>query len=338
MVNISSTSPSRRPLSLKALWYLLAGLFLVEALAHLLPDGYMAQTLHRRMGEIVSRPAAPIQIMGDSVFSAIHAETVSESAGLRDRAISNYSLPGTSPMFTWFTLRRELAASEVPRFIIYAPHPATLSSPMIERFLGRFATFDEAMDLLRNRAPVSEFLFGAACRASYTLRYREELQTVVTQGTLEFFRTMKKPVPSMRESQQRMSEPAPPPPKVFSPKDLSPQLSAPFRLSALNARYLDKFCDLAAEHHIQIAWVSPPTIAALKEHGFGNTADGRYFAFLQAMAARHPNLTILHPEIDVMPDGYFIDAWHLNRYGAWQFSRELGGWVRAWLGEDLEKL
>ena len=204
--------------------------------------------------------------------------------------------------------------------------------------MGDFATFDEALDLLRNGAPISEFLFGAACRASYTLRYREELQAVVTQGSLEFFQAMKKPIVSMRESQQRTNEPEPPPPKVFSPNELSPQLSAPFRLSPLNARYLDKFCDLAAEHHIPIAWVSPPTIAALKQRGFGNTADGKYFAFLQSMAARHPNVTILHPEIDVMPDSDFTDAWHLNRYGAWQFSRELGGWLRPWLGEDLKNL
>ena len=332
MENSSSILHSKNAISLKPLWFVMIGLVIIESLLAFLPEGIMTQTLRFRMHEIVSLPAPRVQIMGDSVCAAIRAANVAEAAGLPEGSISNYALPGTSPLFTWFTLRRELAAGRSPKFIVYAPHPATLRSPLVERFFGRFATAGEAAELVP-QLPLSDTLFGAACRLSYTLRYREELQTVVTQTNLAFFHTMKGPVVSVQASQVKLAETQIPDPNVtlFNKGSLPPRLTAPFSVAPLNLKYIDKFCDLAAEHNIRIAWVSMPTIAALKQGGAGDTSDGRYFALLDGIAARHPNVTVLHRDIDVLPDSYFADQWHLNRYGAMVFSRQLGTWLAPWL-------
>jgi len=55
----------------------------------------------------------------------------------------------------------------------------------------------------------------------------------------------------------------------------------------------------------------------------------KYEAYLRGLAARHANVTLLHPEIAVYPDDCFADPWHLNPYGARQFSEALGAELSA---------
>ena len=110
----------------------------------------MVNTLRARLREIVTRAAAPVQIMGDSVSAGIKASVVAEQLGKPATTVSNYSLPGTSPLFAQATLQRQLAAGKAPRVIVYAPHPAHLGAPMVERYLGRFATAGEAWDFAKH--------------------------------------------------------------------------------------------------------------------------------------------------------------------------------------------
>jgi hypothetical protein len=324
----SSTSHSKTALSLKPLGLLIVLLVLTETAMHFLPEGFMTQTMVSRLREITSLPVAPVQLMGDSVSAAVNPAVVATKAGLPAEAVSNYSLPGTSPLFAYFTLRREIAAGKVPKIIIFAPHPANLNAPMIDRFIGRFATVREAMDLLANRVSPAECLFGALCRVSYTLRYREELQAFVTQGNRDFFHTWHSPIASIAAAPLPTAEPEPEQhPNVFTEGTLAPQLITPFFVAPDNAIFIDKFCDLAAAHGIRVLWVSMPTIPLLAKRGSGDTRDGKYFAYLESVARRHGNVTILHREIDIMPDAEFSDARHLNRHGAWVFSQQLGDWL-----------
>lgn len=337
MENNSSTSHSKSPVSLKPLGLLIVLLVLGETLLLFLPEGFMTQTMISRLREITSLPAAPVQLMGDSVSAGINPTVVAESAALPAGAVSNYSLPGTSPLFAFFTLRREIAAGRIPKVIIFAPHPANLNAPMIDRFIGRFATPREVMELLANRVSPAECLFGALCRVSYTLRYREELQSFVTQGNREFFHTWHTPIASVATSPSPSPTSEPEPerdPNVFTEGTLAPQLITPFFVAPENAIFIDKFCNLAAAHGIRVAWVSMPTIALLTKRGSGDTRDGKYFAYLESVARRHGNVTILHREIDVMPDADFSDPRHLNRHGAWVFSRQLGEWLGQWRSEQ----
>jgi hypothetical protein len=300
----------------------------VEAALRLMPDGLMVRTVRTRMADIVSMPAPRVQIMGDSVTAGINAPEVAVAANLPPGAVLNYSLPGTSPVFAYYTLRRELAAGRVPGRIIYAPHPANLETPMIDRFVGRFGTAGECGELFGHGVTPAEWLFGAACRVSVAMRYREEFRLAVTQGDLDFFRTLREPAVSVSQA-GIPSPPAPPAAPALSPAELPAQLSTPIFVDPVNSGYIDAFCDLAGQHGIPVTWVTMPVIGAFKERGLGGGGEAKYEAYLDGLAARHPNVTLLHQEVEVYPDDCFADPWHLNRYGGWQFSRALGVALKA---------
>ena len=326
------------PTPLKPLRITLLALLAIEGALRFAPQGYMVNTLGVRMREIGERDAAPVQIMGDSVSAALKASVIADRIGKPAETVSNYSLPGTSPMFAYYTLKRQVAMGRTPRVIVYAPHPAHLGVPMVERFIGRFATPREAWEFARG-ARIDDTIFGAMCRASWTLRYREELYGVVTQGDLEFFRTMKKPVESVTLSQQPHPEPPEPPVReAFLAKDLPPTLFAPFSVHRYNARAIDAFCELAAAHDIAVLWVTLPGIAALNDRWASGPDRAAYDAYLGELARRHGNVTLLHREMETWPDREFGDPRHLNRHGSWKFSRQLGGELAVWMkARPLEK-
>lgn len=331
MENNSSTShfrepasPRSPPVSIRALWLLPVGILLVEAALHLMPQGFMERTLNMRMAEIVSLPAPQVQIMGDSVTAGINAANLAEAAGLPVGAIENYSLPGTSPIFAYFTLRRELAAGRVPARILFAPHPANLETPMIDRFIGRFGTARECAGLLLHGVSLPDWLFGAACRASMAMRDREEFRLAITQGDFGFFRTLRMPATSVTLSQRPIAPIPAPPPVHFPPADFPPQLSRPFFVDPVNAKYIDLFCDLAQSRGIRVTWATVPVLGLFKETAMAGGGDARYQAYLDSLVARHPNVTLLHREIEAYPDNCFIDPWHLNPSGALRFSTLLG--------------
>ncbi len=337
MENNSSTShfkeqasPRSRRVSIRALWLLPAGIVLVEAALRLMPAGFMVRTVQSRMAEILSLPAPKVQIMGDSVTARIDAADLAETAGLPVDTVGNYSLPGTSPVFAYFTLRRELAAGRVPERIVYAPHPANLETPMIDRFIGRFGTGEECADLLAHGVSLPDWLFGAACRLSVAMRNREEFRLAITQGDFGFFRTLRTPAVSVMISREKIAAPStPPPPLSIVPADFPAQLSAPFFVDRVNAEYIDRFCDLAASRGIEVTWVTVPVIGLFRERAMGGEGAAKFQGYLAALAARHRNVTLLHPEVEVYPDNCFADAWHLDAYGALRFSRELGAELKG---------
>jgi hypothetical protein len=314
-------SPRKRPVSTRALWLLPIGILIVEASLRLMPGGLMERTVHARMSEIESMPAPRVQIMGDSVTAGLNAANIEEAAGLPAGSVVNYSLPGTSPMFAYFTLQRELAAGRVPKLILFAPHPATLETPMIDRFIGRFCTAEESWQLLTHGASLPDWLFGAACRASMAMRDREEIRLAVTQGNLGFFQTLR--TPAILVAQKAIvAPPLPPAPAAISEADFPAQLSAPFFVDPVNAAYIDRFCDLAESRGIPVAWITVPVIGLFKDRAMGGGGEAKFQSYLDGLAARHRNVTLLHRDLEVYPNDWFSDPWHLNRYGSWRWSLE----------------
>ncbi len=332
MENDSSISPSKktkRPVSLRALWLLPIGILLVEAVLRLMPDGFLVRTLQLRMREIVTLPAPRVQIMGDSVTEGIIAANLAKALDLPVDQVGNYCLPGTSPMFAYFTLQRELAARRTPGRILFAPHPANLEEPMVDRFMGRFATTPESLDILRHGVTPPVWLFGEACRLSIAMRNREEMRLAVTQGDLDFFQTLHKPAVSVLNSRIPVIQPLPGAPLAVSPADFPAQLSAKFSVDAVNAAYIDAFCDLAASHGIPVSWVTVPVIGLFKERAMAGGGEAAYQAYLDGLVARHPNVTLLHRQLEVYPNTCFFDPWHLNRYGEDRFTAEVAAALKA---------
>ena len=318
-----------KTVSLTPLWLFLVGVLFIESALRLLPEGFMTRTLQHRAEEIRYLPATPIQLMGDSVSSAIRAAQLEQSLGAGPgHEVSNYSLPGTSPMFNYFVLRRQLNAGEAPRTIVFAPHPCTWRDPFVDRFLARFADPKEAAILLRDGVKFSDWFYGVLCRASYTLRYREEFYLALTQGERGFFQTWHKPVTSVQNTRAKISPdelaPIAPAPSHIDPAQLPPTLTTAITIHPYNEFYFDRLCALAATQGIQIIWLTLPEAQVFRDQFPGPARTAAYAPFVQRMQARHANLHPLSTEIPVLPDNHYQDPWHLNRYGAWVFSQQAG--------------
>ncbi len=325
-------SGSKRSVNFKAVvWFVMAVVVIESLAAILLPEGFMTNTLKSRLREIDQRPAPVIQVMGDSVSAAIRASILAEALGQTNLTVANYSLAGTTPIFTPFALERQRRAGRSPRVIIYAPHPAMLNSAKMERFVARFGTMPEIVSLHDAGARWPDIVYGGLCKLSYTLRYREDLSVALTQGDFGFFQTWRRPATSVAVSEQPFGAPPQEPDlqvEKYSRENLPPQLKQPFAVDSVNLACINRFCDVAAQDEITILWVSMPTIAAnirdSKERAAFNT-------FLDELSSHHTNFFVLHREIESMPDGCFMDPYHLNQYGAWKFSHRLGGELAAWM-------
>jgi hypothetical protein len=320
---------------LTPLWLFIIGVLVIESALRLLPEGFMTRTLQHRAEEIRYLPATPIQLMGDSVSSAVRASLIEQFLGAGpEHEVSNYSLPGTSPMFNYFVLRRQLAAGQAPKLIVFAPHPCTWRDPFVDRFLARFADPGEAMQLARDGAKASDWLYGLLCRASYTLRYREELYLALTQGDTGFFKTWSQPVTSVQNTRAKVTtaELQPQRPNTeLDDRNLPPTLTKPIVVDPNNEYYFDQFCSLAARNNIRILWLTLPEAQLFREKFPGPERTAKYAPFVERMRARHSNLYVLSAEIPTLPNDHYMDVWHLNRYGAWVFSEQAAEQLAGWL-------
>jgi hypothetical protein len=249
--------------------------------------------------------------------------------------VSNYALPGTSPLFNYFVLRRQIAANKAPKLIVLAPHPYIWGDPLLDRFLARFATPGESLRLLCDGAKPSDWFYGTLCRLSYILRYREEFYKLLTIGDTTFFRRLETPISSVQNTRAKIAEADQQPPlptsSVIDTKNIPPILSAPIAIHPYNELYLDKFCDLARVNGIQIIWLSLPVPELLLGNADHSQRTVTFTAFLDRRMAKHKNLFAISTAIPTLPDTHYLDAWHLNPYGAWVFAQQAGHQLATWL-------
>jgi hypothetical protein len=332
----SAPKPTEWNPPLTALWLFLVGFLLIESVLQLLPEGAMTRTLHHRTEEILYLPPTPIQFMGDSATNAVRVSLIEHFLG-QPHQISNYALPGTTPLFSYFVLQRQIAAGRAPKLIVFAPHPFTWGDSFMDRFLGRFAGPADTISLLRDGVQLDDWIYGTLCRMSYTLRYREELYKMFTQGDMAFFKSWSQQIVSVQNTRAKITDeekqPVEPEKSELDPNNLPPILSRPISIHPYNEIYLDKFCELAAKNGIRIVWLTLPIPELLAKKIPEKERAAVYSAFVQRMSAKHPNLFPLSPSISTQPDTHYRDPWHLNAYGASVFSKRTGEQLAAWLRE-----
>lgn len=329
-----SEEPTETKATLTPIWLFVIGVLVIESMLRVLPEGFMTRTLQHRAEETRYLPAASVQVMGDSVSSALRAAQLKEILGGK-YDVSNYSLPGTSPMFNYFVLKRQIAAGQKPKVIVFAPHPGTWKDPFVDRFLARYANPRETAELLRGGATFTDWAYGILCRASYTLRYREEFYLALVQSDWGFFRTWQRPVSPVQNTRAKITKeemvPEASTGKGIDAQNIPPALSQPIKIHPTNEKYFEKFCDLAARNGISIVWLTLPEAQAFRDLFPGPERTAAYAPFVERMKASHPNLYPLSTEIPVLPNNHFFDPWHLNQYGAWVFSNEAGQRLAEWL-------
>ncbi len=335
----SQLPPNSQP-ALTPLWLFIIGVLVIETLLRIMPEGFMTRTVQHRAEEVRYLPPADIQLMGDSATSAVNVALLERFIG-EDHRVSNYALPGTSPLFNYFVLRRQIAAKKAPKLIILAPHPFTWGDPFLDRFMARFATPEESARFLRDGVNPSDWLYGTLCRLSYTLRYREELYKFITAGDTLFFERLEIPISSVQNTRAKIAtnqvQPDAPTSSILTKTDVPPLMRAPIVIHPYNDMYLDKFCALAEANNIKILWFTLPLPHILQRDFPSRERTAAYEAFVESKKAKHPNLYSLSANIIELPDTYYQDPWHLNGYGAWIFSQSAGQQIADWLREHPVK-
>ena len=329
-----STSHSKEP-ALTPLWLFIIGVLAIETLLRVMPEGFMTRTVQHRAEEVRYLPPADIQFMGDSATSGVRVGLIEPFIG-QDHQVSNYALPGTSPLFNYFVLRRQIIEKKAPKLIVLAPHPFTWGDPFLDRFMARFATPEESARFLRDGVKPSDWFYGTLCRLSYTLRYREELYKFITAGDTLFFENLETPVGSVQNTRAKIlvteKPPLEPTRTVINKANVPPLLRSPIVVHRYNEMYLDKFCALAARNNIKILWITLPLPEMLRRDFPNPERTAAYEAFVERKKAQHSNLFSLSANITELPDHYYQDPWHLNAFGARHFSetagKQLGDWLR----------
>ena len=333
----SKEPPAEKEPALTPIWLFVIGVLVIELALRIMPEGFMTRTVQHRAEEVRYLPPADIQLMGDSATSAVNAALIERYLG-HGHQVSNYALPGTSPLFNYFVLRRQIIENKAPKLIVLAPHPFTWGEPFLDRFMARFATPEEGARFLRDGVKPSDWFYGSLCRISYTLRYREELYMALTVGDTRFFTTLETPVTSVQNTRAKITQdertPGEPTKSSLSKEILPPVFRAPISIHPYNELYLDKFCALAAANNITILWANLPLPAMLSRDFPQPGRTAAYSAFIESKLAKHPNLHLLSENITEYPDNFYQDPWHLNGFGAHLFSQTVGKQVADWIRDN----
>jgi hypothetical protein len=107
-------------------------------------------------------------------------------------------------------------------------------------------------------------------------------------------------------------------------------------LNRVNHVFVERFLNRARDQRLPVFWLLPPyhpdVEARRTRYGF----NGHYVAYLEALVARYPNLTVIDSRRAAYPPEALADMTHLGRTGAIAFSDALGRLVRDRLARKGE--
>ena len=101
-----------------------------------------------------------------------------------------------------------------------------------------------------------------------------------------------------------------------------------FRRHRVNAEYIHRLLDLAAERGVPVYWLLPPLAPQLQARREQTGAEADFVRFVRSFQTPTANLTVL----DARHAGYdhtlFVDPTHLDGQGAYTLSRDVADILR----------
>jgi len=286
--------------------------------------------------------SAGVLCFGDSLVKFGVMPTVLRDA--TGRPAYNLALTIGQPPSSYFLLRRALRAGARPAAVVFDATPHLLGeSPMLphhRRQWPELLTPGELWELSRDLGSAEFFGSTAAAGLVPSLRARPEVRAAVA-GALRGGFTSRRYLAAQFWRNARVNLGAnafPPIPQRGTAEETFANLyGGGFRVDPVNARYLDRFLDLAAAHGIPVFWTLPPFSADLQAVCERRGFDAAHTAFVRDCRRRHPGVTVL----DARRSNYGQDLHteypvHLNRLGALAFSADLGAALARHLGHDFE--
>jgi hypothetical protein len=239
----------------------------------------------------------------------------------------NLSVFGGQPASGFFLLRRAIASGGRPSSIAFSYHPALLEAdPKLAA--DRWAALldvRESLDLSMSANDPTLIAKILIERNVPSIRQRDLIRPVV----LASLRGERSPwryeaaalVRHLRRNHgAQINETNNDP--ILQPFSISQApASAPWRCHTTNARYLERFLDLAASSQIRVFWILPPAHPTVDGRVGRSAQDSEFDKFVRGAVARHPEITVLDGRRSRYVAGAFVDSLHYNERGACALTR-----------------
>ena len=288
----------------------------------------------RTTGKLTAKKQAKADILlfGDSLMKfGVMPKVLSDRSG---RTAYNFALHTGQTSSSYFMLRRVLEAGNRPQVVILdlTQHMFNLPPQENTRLWPELLTPAECLDLawtMRDVEFATSVLLGGLVPS---VKERHDIRAAV-------FATMSgQPSASWRErlpmyrrnwkkndGAQLMPDGETPP---IDPLHWERTLYPTWTPNPVNVAYLNRFLQLAQDHHIPVIWVLNPMQPTLQARLEASGYDAACTRFTRAVADRFPGLIV----VDARHSGFeafeFNDGIHLKRPGALRLSAALGDLLR----------
>lgn len=332
MAQPSSTSSSDIDRLAGAVKWTIAIVIAVELALAFVPENTMIRTMRWMRHLLATRPAADVQIHGDSVAQgAFFAREVAKELP-PGTTVWNAALQGSGPEFTYFLLKGQIAHGHVPKAIVIAPSPHTLVTERTAVMVGGFLGWSEIPEAMIASHHFFDALQGVLCKLSFTLRHRDELSDLVKGRRMS--QPWNAPIPTEEwrlRSGREYEASHPPGTPSEAPALIHPVYRQRFVVDPGEREFLARTFALAKAHHVRVFWFALPeheAIAAVREPlGFAPAV----YAFLDSLAARG-EVEVLRRDFEVLPASDFNDYTHLRLPAGLKLSHEMGKELAGKLG------
>ena len=262
--------------------------------------------------------------------------------------VMNFALSGTTPIETYFAVRRALRCPTPPKLVVIAHGPLKFMSDSDYWDFGARTGFfnyndmqevntdaarlqDDEIAALRHGDQLSPALRGALFSIRFPAFYFDSLVNAFALGRWQHNITaMQAALMSSGHALFGLAN---------GSSDVAGDASATaYATSPLIDLYFSRTIALLAQRGVPVIVLSMPINQATFERMQPSVRQD-FAAYLQQKSNQFPNLRVVGPTIPCWPDRFFGDAWHFNADGAAAFSAALGALLHNVLaGTDVRAL
>jgi hypothetical protein len=251
--------------------------------------------------------------------------------------VMNFAMSGTSPIETFFAVRRALRCPTPPKLVVIAHGALKFTSDSdYWNFSARtgFLDYSDMRAVDSDAARIGDGEIGAMRRgdqltpavrgALFALRFPAFYFDSLVNGFVmaRWHHNLSAMHEALLSSGHALFGTAP-----GSSEVAGDALAKTFAASPLVDLYFSRTIELLAQRGVPVVVISIPVNQATYvriQPGVRQAAA----AYLQEKARQFPNLRVVGPIAPCWPDRFFGDAWHFNADGAAEFSTMLGQWLR----------
>ena len=247
--------------------------------------------------------------------------------------VVNFALSGTSPIETWFAVRRALDCPTPPRLVVIA-HGALKFTGDSDywRFGARMGFFsyrdmrgieadaarlhDDTLARLEEGDHLSPRLRAALYAWRFPMFYFNSLLHGYVAGRWRYNRAAQEAALAASGHALFGTDPG-------SDETASEAGATAFAPAPLIDSYYARTLALLQARHVPVVLLAMPVNRAT----YARTSPrfrAQFAAYLHATAGRFDNVTVMGPAVGCWPDAAYGDAWHFNAAGAEAFSRAFG--------------